>query len=54
MSKNKKKDLILDEYEENDSTSIYDIQKDNDIFNSDNYYYEDELEDENNKYDSSD
>ena len=38
MSKNKKKDLILDEYEENDSTSIYDIQKDNDSFNSDNYY----------------
>lgn len=54
MGKNKKKDLILDEYEENDSTSIYDIQKDNDSFNSDNYYYEDELEDENNKYDSSD
>lgn len=55
MSKNKKKDLILDEYEEDDSTSIYDIQKDNDSFNSDNYYYEDEVEEEeNSKYDSSD
>ena len=46
MSKNKKKDLILDEYEEDDSTSIYDIQKGNDSFNSDNYYYEDELDEE--------